>query len=468
MNIESKRIIKVLIIFTALFISLVIYLSYFEVFQAAEMQKNAYNKRQWVNEENILRGMIVDRNGKPLASSEKTENGQIRHYPFGSLYSHIIGYSLKEYGKAGLEASYNQELLNIDPHNPIKEFKEKISGTSKDGNNLVLTIDHSLQAYAEQKLRGKKGAIVLLNPQTGEVYAMVSKPDFNPSKLKENWMEITENLDSPLLNRGIMGLYTPGSVFKVITATAALEEDVAFKKFRCEGSMTINGYVLRDYKGTAHGEIDLEKALVKSCNLAFSQMGLQLGRTKLNNVSERYMFNKTIPFDLTTKNSVFPENKISTRPDLAVSAIGQGKILVTPLNMAMVAAAIANDGLIMRPFLVKEVLTPQGRTVKGSNTQVLSKATSETVAHQLQDMMVKVVKEGTGRNARIRNVEVAGKTGTAENETKKTHAWFIGFAPVENPKVAIAVVLESAGKTGGESAAPIARDIMIKALGKLQ
>ncbi len=468
MDIEPKRIIRVLVVFTGLFISLVVYLSYFEVFEAAKIQKNAYNKRQWVNEENILRGMIVDRNGNTLAYSEKTENGQIRYYPYENIYSHIIGYSSKEYGKAGLESSYNQELLAIDAGNPIQEFKDKLSKTEKKGNHLILTIDHDLQVYANQKLKGKKGAIVALNPQTGEIYAMVSKPDFNPSKLKENWTEIIENPDSPLLNRGTMGLYTPGSVFKVITATAALEDEEVSKGFQCKGSVSIEGYTLKDYGETAHGAIDLEEALVKSCNVAFSQMGLELGKTKLKDTAQRYWFNKEISFDLSTKNSIFPESKIVTKPDLGASAIGQGKILVTPLNMAMVAASISNDGRMMKPILVKEVLSPEGRTIKTGRVATLSQVSSEEVIAQLKEMMVQVVEKGTGRNARIKNVKVAGKTGTAENETKKTHAWFIGFAPAEDPKIAIAVVLESIDKTGGESAAPIARDIMIKALEKLQ
>ena len=321
-----------------------------------------------------------------------------------------------------------------------------------------------MQTKTEER---KKGAIVALNPQTGEIYAMVSKPDFNPSKLKENWTEIIETRQ-PALNRGTMGLYTPGSVFKVITATAALEDEEVSKGFQCKGSVSIEGYTLKDYGETAHGAIDLEEALVKSCNVAFSQMGLELGKTKLKDTAQRYWFNKEISFDLSTKNSIFPESKIVTKPDLGASAIGQGKILVTPLNMAMVAASISNDGRMMKPILVKEVLSPEGRTIKTGRVATLSQVSSEEVIAQLKEMMVQVVEKGTGRNARIKNVKVAGKTGTAENETKKTHAWFIGFAPAEDPKIAIAVVLESIDKTGGESAAPIARDIMIKALEKLQ
>jgi len=203
-----------------------------------------------------------------------------------------------------------------------------------------------------------------------------------------------------------------------------------------------------------HGEIDLEKALVESCNVAFAQMGLELGKGKLKDVAQGYGFNKEIPFELGTKNSIFPENKISTKPDLAASAIGQGKILVTPLNMAMVAATIANEGIMMKPILVKEVISPQGRTVRVGKTGTISKVADEGVMMRLKDMMCRAISEGTGKNARIKNVQVAGKTGTAENETKKTHAWFVGFAPAQNPEVAIAVILESIDKSGGGGCSP--------------
>ncbi|MCT4620355.1 MAG: penicillin-binding transpeptidase domain-containing protein [Marinisporobacter sp.] len=466
MDKNTKRMVKVLVAFSTLFISLMVYLSYFEIFQASKIINNNYNKRQWLNEEYVLRGVIADRNGKTLSFSEKTENGQVRHYPFGKIYSHIIGYSFKEYGKAGLESSYNKDLLNIKK-NPIQEITEKIMGPKEKGNNLILTIDHEIQSYAEKKLRGKKGAIVVLNPKSGEIYAMVSKPDFDPSTIKKQWSEITEDKNSPLLNRATMGLYTPGSIFKTITATAALENNKGEKTIDCKGSINIDGYVLKDYRGAVHGEIDMERALEVSCNVFFSQIGLELGEEKLKNTAEKYMLNKQIPFDLQVKESTFPKGNM-IRPELGASAIGQGKILVTPLNMAMVAGATANDGEMMKPILVKEVIDPKGRTIKTNIPQVLSRTSSKIVAEEVKSMMVAVVEEGSGKNARIKNIKVGGKTGTAENQTEKEHGWFIGFAPADDPKVAIAVVLENIGITGGKSAAPIAKDIMETALSRLK
>jgi peptidoglycan glycosyltransferase len=467
MDTESKRIIRILIVLCTLFISLVLYLNYFQIFKASKIQKNSYNKRQWINEEYVLRGTIADRNGKALAYSDKIEDHQVRHYPFGNLYSHIIGYSYKEYGKSGLESSYNEELLDLHKGDPIHEIKEKITGPRKNGNNLILTIDHDLQSYAEQQLQGKKGSIVLMNPKNGEIYAMVSKPDFDPSTLREKWRELAEEETSPLLNRSTMGLYAPGSTFKVITATAALEDESVKKTFQCKGSVNIGGYQLNDYGGKAHGKINLEGALVHSCNVAFSQMGLELGQEKLKDIAEKYRMNQIIPFDLKTKNSIFPKKGTMSKPELGASAIGQGKLLMTPLNMALVASSIANDGVMMKPILVKEVISKEGEIVKVNNARILGHTSDVSIAQEVKNMMTKVVEKGTGRNARIRNVRVAGKTGTAENETGKEHAWFIGFAPADNPEVAIAIVLENMGSTGGKSAAPIARNIMTVTLKKL-
>ena len=468
MDIESKRIIKVLIAFCTLFVGLIVYLSYFEIFQASRIVTNGYNKRQWLNEEYVLRGTIADRNGKTLVTSEKIEDKQVRQYKYGRLYSHIIGYSSKEYGKAGLEASHNSQLLNISDNNPLLEIRDRITGPREKGNNLRLTIIHELQTYAEQQLRGKKGAVVLMDPKSGEVFAMVSKPDFNPAKLGEEWEEIVEDKDSPLLNRAAMGLYTPGSVFKVITATAALQQPDLPKTYQCTGSTNIEGYVLRESQETVHGEVDLEQALIDSCNVGFSQMGIQIGEAALRDEAERYMFNRVIPFPLVTKSSQFPSKGLMNNPELGATAIGQGKILTTPLNMALVASAIANEGKMVKPVLVKEVISPEGRTIKVASTEILSRVCTPMMAEQLTSMMIQAVEKGTGKNARIRNVKVAGKTGTAENETGKAHAWFIGFAPADNPKVAVAVVLENAGTTGGKSAAPIARELMNAALNKLR
>ena len=466
MNKEIKRVILLLVFFCIMFIGLIVYMSYFQVFLAEDIKTNPYNKRLWINEENTLRGSILDRNGNVLAYSEKNKDSNIRYYNYGSLYSHSIGYSYREYGKAGLELHYNNELLDISENKAINEFKNIIA-PSTVGNTLKLTLDHNTQVKAKELLNGRKGSVIAMNPKTGEVYAMVSLPDFDTSNLKTDWKTISEDTSSPLLNRAISGLYTPGSIFKVITATAALESENLNKDYDCTGISIIDGYTFKDYQGNSHGHIDLKGAVAKSCNTYFTEKSILIGKDRLKEVSENFMFNKKIPFDLpiTISKSPFKDNIGET--EIAAAAIGQGKVLTTPINMALVASAIANNGEMVKPILVKEVISKTGKTIRTNASQVISNVTDTAIAAEINEMLIEVIKSGTGTNASIKNVQVAGKTGTAENSSGMSHAWFIGYAPAENPKIAIAVVLEEDGSTGGSTAAPLARDLIIYGLNNI-
>ncbi|MGO1469729.1 MAG: penicillin-binding transpeptidase domain-containing protein, partial [Tissierella sp.] len=238
MNKETKRTITVLIGLSSLLVLLVIYISYFQVFKSEDIRNSSYNKRLWLNEENVLRGSILDREGKVISYSEIEEEKNKRYYPYKNLYSHIIGYSYKQYGKSGLEKEYNNELLDIDRNNAFNEIRNLVLPTSV-GNDLRLTIDHNMQDKSRKLLQGKKGSIITMNPKTGEIYSMVNLPDFNPSNLDEEWTDIAENTDSPLLNRSIQGLYAPGSIFKVITTAGILETFGIEKNYTCTGKTTI-------------------------------------------------------------------------------------------------------------------------------------------------------------------------------------------------------------------------------------
>lgn len=467
MSKERNRIILILVGFCVLFTILIGYLSYFQAFKAEAIKKNAYNKRLWLNEENVLRGSITDRNGKILAYSEKDDKSTRRYYKYGNLYSHIIGYSYREYGKAGLELEYNNALLNINENAAINEIKNLVLPNSV-GNDLRLTIDHGMQEKTRALLNGRKGAAVAMNPKTGEIYSMVSLPDFNTSSLKDEWKAISENPDSPLLNRATQGLYTPGSVFKIITAASALETPNLDKNYRCAGTTVIDGYTFKDYNSKAHGELNLKSAFVKSCNTYFAEKSLIIGKDRLGNMADRFMINNKIDFDLPVKTSQFPYKSNMGKTELAASAIGQGKILVTPLNMAMIASAIGNDGVMVKPILVKEIINKDGKIIDSSRSEPIPSSINSLMADELKDMMMEVVQSGTGVNGRIRNVKVAGKTGTAENPSGKTHSWFVGFAPANDPKMAVAVILEESGLTGGKGAAPVARDIIIYGLNNIK
>lgn len=459
MNKETKRTIVVLIGFCLLFISLIAYISYFQIFRAEAVKNNSYNKRLWINEEATLRGTIMDRNGKTLVYSEKKDDIYQRHYLYGRLYSHVIGYSYREYGKAGLELQYNNVLLDISENTAINEIKSIVS-SNNEGNNIVLTIDHELQTLGRSLLKGKKGSIIAMNPETGQIYAMVNLPDFDASNLREDWKTISEDPSGPLVNRATQGLYPPGSVFKLITSMAIMGNDQIDKTYTCTGSTKIDGYIFEDYNNEGHGNIDLKQALIKSCNTYFAEKAVELGKEQIGNIAENFMINQKIPFDLSTNISQFKYKGNLSKTEISASAIGQGKVLVTPLNMLLVASGIANGGEIIKPTLIKEIKTKNNKIMKSSQIGFLHGGTDPVTANEIKQIMVETVDSGTAKNATIKNIKVAGKTGTAENASGKAHAWFVGFAPADKPKVAVVVLLEEEGSTGGSAAAPIGRDVM--------
>ncbi len=470
---ENNRITVVLALICILFIGTIVYLSYFQIFKSEELKYHAANRRINYEQEKTLRGSIYDRNGELLAHSEFTgEDSQKRIYDKPYNYSHVIGYSHTAYGNAGLEESMNSELLGISAKQTnilerIGELKDKVINPNEKsyGHDLTITIDDSLQSEAYDKLEGYKGSIIIMDTETGEIYTMASNPGINVSNLDEEWEEIIQREDSPLINRATSGLYAPGSIFKIITATGILEDLDPEETYTSTGSITEDGYTLRDFDEIAYGPVALKDAFRQSVNTYFAYMGLELGETKLVELEKRYMLGEQIPFDINVEKSRIQTSNMSTA-DIMATSIGQGKTLVTPLNMVMMSAAIANEGNMLRPVLVKEIMDHEGEVLSTGSTKVISNVASPEIAEEINEMMVTVVNSrgGTGSGAAISNVTMAGKTGTAEVEGKESHAWFTGFAPAEDPKLAIVVMLENVGHTGGKVAAPIARDMMIDAL----
>lgn len=454
----NKRIIHVLIVISALFLALLSYLLYFNMFQAEKVSTNPYNRRQWDDERYVTRGTIYDSNGLVLAETIEDEDGvSKRVYSQGRLYSHVIGYCSKVYGKSLLEMKYDAELLG-------KGDLDLFQGDKKKGFDLNLTIDNTLQKYAYEQMRGKRGALVALDPQTGKVLTMISLPDFEPDSesLETNWGDIVENEDSPLIARTIQGLYPPGSTYKIVTAAAAYENGMANRTFKDEGKFTVGNLTVENYGGKSYGEITLERAFQVSSNQVFCTIGFELGNEIIKEIADRFWIGKKVDFDLETAISKIEYKKMSDS-DAALVAIGQGQLLVTPMQMALVCSSVANGGKIMRPYLV-ESITKKDTIIQTGKTKVLGQAISETCAAYITEQMIETVKQGTGKRAQINGIEVAGKTGTAENEKEKDHAWFVGFAPAESPEIAIAVILENDGRSGGDSAAPIARNVIKKYL----
>lgn len=459
----NNRIIKVLILLSFMFLSLIGYLTYLQIFQRDTLVSNPYNKRQWDSEITTQRGCIYDCNGVLLAESRNS----VRIYPYNGMYSHIIGYNSQTYGRINLESTYNDELL----------AKSKLSDMlgsagSEYGYDLGLTIDHYIQEYAYELLGNNNGSIIAIEPKTGKIIAMVSKPDFNPNEeqLVANWNSLVDDESSPFLARATSGLYAPGSTFKLLTALSAVENNIEDMTFNDKGKVEIGGNVFENHNEKSYGNIDLTRGFAVSSNVVFCSLGEKLGCLKLYEIATRFGFNKNFDFDIECKQSSFPSDVTDAAKEAAL-AIGQGDTLATPLQMAMVTCGIANYGIIMKPYLVESVMNHNGGYINKTSPSVLYECASFADTSRIVDMMVETVKSGTGTSASISGITVAGKTGTAENEytdlsDDKEHTWFVGFAPAYDPEIAVVVMMEYSGGTGGGNCAPIARNIMQKYLNK--
>ncbi|SHJ10597.1 peptidoglycan D,D-transpeptidase FtsI family protein [Lutispora thermophila] len=462
MNKLSKKLNIIKCFFIVSFLGIAIYLIIFNFFEAKYIYSNSYNKRLRNENTYIVRGDIQDRNDIILATSKISNNSIKRDYIYSRHFSHVIGYHSKQIGSTGIEALYDKELSSAKILDTIKGI---INGKEIKGNTVKLTLDKTLQVYASELLGNRKGSIVALNPKTGEILALVSKPDFNPSKINANWKNLIEDENSPLLNRALDGLYPPGSIFKIITTSAALYGNYKDYEIDCTGSSNVNGYEIKDSNKKGHGNINLNKAFTLSCNSYFVNLGLKLGNEKLYNEANKFLFNKSISGNIIAKTSRF--NMKYDNKSLASQSIGQGDVLITPLHAAVIASIIANDGMLLQPYIVSEIKDINGKTIKSFKSKSANVIIDADKAKTIKEMMVNVVKSGTGKSAKISGIEVAGKTGTAENPHGKPHSWFIGFAPAEDPQIAIAVIIENGG-SGGSNAAPIAGKVMKKAISVLK
>ncbi|MBR5155052.1 MAG: peptidoglycan glycosyltransferase [Clostridia bacterium] len=455
---NNKKIIRVLVIISALFLALLSYLMYFNMFKAESVATNPYNRRQWDDEKYVTRGTIYDSNGLVLAETVEGEDGSsIRKYSQGRIYSHVIGYCSQVYGKSLLERAYDSELLG-------KGDIDIFQGDKKKGFDLNLTIDNTLQKFAYQKMNGRRGALVAIEPSTGRVLSMVSLPDFDPNakNLERAWNDIVEDEDSPLIARSIQGLYPPGSTYKIVTLAAAYENGMQEKIFEDIGKFKVGNVTVENYNGKKYGQISLERSFAVSSNQVFCSIGYDLGADSVEEMASRFGIEEDVMFDLEIAKSRI-EYKKMTDTDAALVSIGQGQLLTTPMQMALICSAVANKGNLMRPYLVDSI-TKNNIIIKDTSPKILCRAISAECADYIQQQMIEVVKNGTGKRAGISGITVAGKTGTAENERDKDHSWFVGYAPAENPQIAVAIILENDGRSGGDSAAPIAGSVMNKYL----
>jgi peptidoglycan glycosyltransferase len=473
-----------------LFGLLLLQVNWVQVVKAKDYRNDSRNRRVLLRTYDRERGPIVIGSGKDrqaIAKSVATKDTlkYLRTYPGGAVYAPVTGYDSLVYSTTGIERLQNSVLSGDDDRLLVRRLSDYITGRQIAGGGVVLTLNQAAQQAAYDGMRGKIGAVVALDPNTGAVLAEVSTPSYDPTTLSShdpagiraaNKALSDPSGPQPLLNRAVRQTYPPGSTFKVITSAAALANGFSpSTRIPSPSVLDLPGTTanLRNFGGESCGDgrtDTLADALTISCNTAFGQLGITLGADKVRKQAEAFGFgDTTLELPQAVQDSVYPTDL--TKAQEAQSAIGQYDVRVTPLQMAMVAAGIANNGTVMRPYLVKEVQAPDLSRLDVASPSVYSSAVSAAVAQQLTAMMESVVTSGTGRIAQIGGVRVAGKTGTAQNAPDKApHAWFIGFAPADNPKVAVAVLVENGGNagseaTGGKVAAPIARDVMRAVLG---
>lgn len=455
---------KIAVLFVICFAALVANLTYLQVIRADWITNHERNLRNLERELSTRRGSIVSADGKVLAESLKSGRYYKRVYPLGPLTGQLTGFYSVKYGRTGLEASYHNWLIAKDQYSTPRDLYNDLLGKRPPGDDLVLTLNTTLQKVATDVLGTNRGAIVAMDPKTGAVLAMASNPRYNPALISKQFRRLRADKSSPLLNRATQGLYPPGSVFKIITASAALKAGTTSmnKVYDGPGVLRVYGGKVTNYSDEEFGTMDLERAFAVSCNTIFAQVGLELGGPRLVRTAQDFGLGRWVPFSVPTYSSRIEEP--ADKLDLAWTAVGQGRTLVTPLQMALAGAAIANGGVINEPYLVDEIRDYRGVVVRKTSPVTWQTPVDAATASKVKRLMIGVVEDGTGRRAQIDGVTIAGKTGTAEpSDKKRTHAWFVGFAPAEDPKVVVSVLVEHGG-VGGQAAAPLAQQVMQTAL----
>lgn len=448
--------------FSVLFVCMMIYMCNFVYHNEQDMMNNSYNSRSEILLSKNYRGTIYASGGEVLAESTLDGAGnETRVYPYKNLFSHAVGYSVN--GRMGVEALCNYYLINSNL-NLTDKVANSTLGKKNPGDSVYTTLNVSIQEAADKAMGIYSGAIIMTDVKTGKILAMVSKPDFDPNKISSLWNDLVEDTDSSvLLNRTTQGLYPPGSTFKIITALEYIRQNPETYQdyaYDCNGVFKKDNTKIQCYHGMKHGQVSFTKSFAKSCNSSFANMGTGLDMDLFAETLQQLMFNQKLPYDATVaaKSSIQLSEDMTTN-DIMQTSIGQGKTLMTPLHLNMLTAAIANNGEMMTPYLVERVESVDGRVIKTYKSKSNGQIITEEEARILRELMTAVVESGTASKLQGYGYTAAGKTGSAEyNSNSDSHAWFTGFAPAEDPQVAVTVILECAG-SGGDYAVPMARRV---------
>ena len=463
-SINNREFAVVTYLFLGIFICLMGYMVYFQVVKSEDFINSPYNTRQDSFASRVIRGEILSADGKILAQTNTDAQGnETRYYPYANMYAHVVGFASN--GKSGIESTMNFNLLRSHTF-VLERVVNEMKNEKSVGDNVVTTLNSTLQETAYHALGSYDGAVIVMEPSTGKVLAMVSRPDFDPNTIAENWDRITsaDSTDSVLLNRATQGLYPPGSTFKIFTTLEYMRENQDYSSFAydCNGSTAVDNTTIHCYGNEAHGQEDLKTAFANSCNSAYATIGMTLDKEKFSSLCKSLLFNTTLPGTFATEESSFALAEDAPNGLVMQTSIGQGETLVTPLHMALLTSAIANNGVLMKPYVVDHTENESGVVVKSYEPTVcdndfLSKDETAT----LQEYMQYVVTNGTGEKLNGASYTAAGKTGSAEfsNDKSQSHSWFVGYAHRDDKTdIAVAIIAEGAG-TGSTYAVPVAKQI---------
>ncbi len=460
---SNKSILVSTYIFLMMILGLIGYIIYFNVVEADDVINNTYNKRQYILSEKITRGSIYSADGEILAETQINDDGtETRNYPYSNLFAHVVGYL--DNGGFGIESSAAYYMLTSNI-NMLDQITNDLTGEKNPGDNVITTLNYSLQNAAYNALGDNIGAVIILEPSTGKLLTLVSKPDFNPNTLTEDWTTIISNDDgsSVLLDRATQGLYPPGSTFKIVTLLEYIRENPDTYQdytYNCDGAYELSdGLSIGCSHNIAHGVQDTLLSFANSCNGSFITMGLTLDIESYKKTAEDLLFNSNLPITLEYNQSQFVLEKGDSEWDIAQTAFGQGETLITPMHLALIGSAIANDGVLMTPYLVDYIESVDGNIVKSFEQNEFKSLITKEEASVLQTHMEAVIDTSFTWLFGESQYTVAGKSGTAQYGTEGyEHSLFISYSPIEEPEIVVAVVLEG-GVQRQTSAAEVAKVI---------